>query len=274
MPRLNDLGHGRKDMVMLDPADIIIQKNFNYREIQSEAAQKHIDWLAQSIRENGVQEPIDVKFEGGKVFLVNGECRLLACRKLRKSGLEIFIPAVAVKGDEAEVLAKSMIANGALPPTQLEFGQAAARLLAYGWTEDRVAAYTPPHIAQDGAKAKRYVREAIELHQSPIAVKKAVQEGIDGVQVSPALALHATRTNPLHAEEEIATQARKAKEKGQKVAKRPKGEGKAGKAKKQAISRQEQLERLGDRMADEGTASSHSIAFGAAAKAWNHLRGR
>ena len=73
--------------------------------------------------------------------------------------LAFKIPALAGSAfDEAEVLAKSMVANGALPPTQLEFGAAAARLKGWGWADEKIALYTPPHIAQDGTKAKRYVR--------------------------------------------------------------------------------------------------------------------
>lgn len=272
--RLNDLGHGRKDAVMLDPKDIVIEKGFNYRDIDSEAAQKHIEWLKQSIRENGVQEPIRVKWEDEKAVLVNGECRLIACKQLRKEGLEIFIPALQVKGDEADVLAKSMVANGALPPTQIEFGRAAARLLAYGWSEDKVALYTPPHIAQNASKARRYVRDAVSLHEAPIAVKEAVQHGVDGVKVSPALALQAARKSPLHAEEEIKKVVEKSKASGRKVAKREKGEGQVAKAKKQVASRQEQLEKIGDRLADGVISEEIRGPLRSAAQAWNQLRGR
>ena len=247
--RLNDLGKRAGEVVLLNPKDVIIQKGFNYRDMESAAVLSHIEWLKASIRDRGVQEPIRVKFEEGKVYLINGECRLLACKALRKEGTEVFIPAVTAKGDEAEVLAKSMVANGSLPPTQLEFGAAAARLKGWGWEEKKIALYTPPHIAQDGTKARRYVKEAIELHEAPIAVKKAVTEGVDGVAVSPALALQAARKSPLHAEEEIRKVAAEAKAKGKKAAKRPKGEGVAAKAKKQAKDATDDLLRIGDELA-------------------------
>lgn len=274
MARLNEFAHGRRDAVLLDPKDIIIDKSFNYRDVNSEESRAHIDWLAKSIRENGVQEPIRVRFEEGKITLVNGECRLLACQRLRKAGVEVFIPAITTKGDEADILAASIVANGALPPTQLEYGKAAVRLLAYGWPIERVAQYTPPHIQMSEAAKKRYVREAIQLHQAPIAVKKAVAEGVDGVKVSPALALQAAKRSPLHAEEELASAARKAKEKGRKVAKREKGAGKATRAREQAVSKQEQLLKVGDRMAkmilvEERVGSEMT----AAAQAWRQIRG-
>lgn len=273
--RLNDLGRRGGEVVLLNPKDIIIQRGFNYRDMESEAVAKHIDWLKGNIREHGVQEPIRVKFEGGKVFLINGECRLLACKALRKEGVEVFIPAVTARGDEAEVLAKSMVANGALPPTQLEFGAAAARLKKYGWDDDRIALFTPPHIAQNPSKARRYVREAVELHEAPIAVKEAVKEGVNGIPVSPALALQAARKNPLHAREEIEKIATEAKAAGKSVAKRPKGAGPATKAKAAKETYQESLERIGDRMAtlilDDPEPAG---VLKSAALAWNQTRGR
>lgn len=99
MARLNDFSHGRKDATMLDPRDIVIDKSFNYRDVRSEESRAHIAWLKKSIRENGVQEPIRVRFEEGTITLVNGECRLLACLSLRAEGHEIYIPAISTKGD-------------------------------------------------------------------------------------------------------------------------------------------------------------------------------
>lgn len=282
--RLNELGQGRMEGPKLDPRIIIIRPGFNFRDTTTPAVRAHIDWLKGSIKENGVQEPIRVEYDGEKVYLVNGECRVIACKELWKEGVRVpykdgtngppLVPSIVVKGDEAEVLAASMIANGALPPTQLEFGSAAKRLMALGWPVEKVAQYTPPHIAKDAKKAVRYVKDAVELHNAPLDVKKAVKEGVDGVEVSPALALQAVRKSPLHASEEIASAAAQAKSKGQKVAKRPKGPGKATKAREQALSRQEQLEKWGDIMAEEGLASSHTVRFDSAAKAWNRLRGR
>lgn len=274
MGRLADLGHGRREAIMLDPRDIRIEKGFNYRDTSSEEAKKHIAWLRKTIRESGVQEPIRVTYDDGVATLVNGECRLIACKQLRNEGLEVFIPAIVTKGDEADILAASIIANGALPPTQLEFGKAAVRLLAYGWPIERVAEYTPPHIQMSEAAKKRYVREAVQLHQAPIAVKKAVTDGVDGVKITAALALQAARKRPLHAEEELASAARQAKEKGRSVAKRTKGAGKATKAKEAATSKQDQLIKTGDRMADLVIEAGWGGAIKGAAQAWRQLRGQ
>lgn len=251
MARLTDLAHGKLDAPKLDPRDIIIRKGFNFRDTKSEASQAHIAWLKSSIRDNGVQEPIRVEFIDGKPYLVNGECRLIALRQLWNEGLEVYVPAIQIKGDEAEILAKSMIANGALPPTKLEFGAAATRLQAYGWDKSRIAQFTPPHIAKSASRAKRYVEEAIELHNAPLDVKAAVRDGVDGVKVSEGLALAATRQSRMHAGEIVKQEAEKAKAAGKKEAKRPKGPGKITKAKEAVAKKTRSLEKIGDLMAEE-----------------------
>jgi hypothetical protein len=285
--RLNDLGVRGGEVVLLDPRKIIIRAGFNYRDVESPVAKAHIDWLKANIKDRGVQQPARVEYVGEKVFLVDGQCRVEACKQLWKEGVKVpykgggdgppMVPVITVRGDEAEMLAASMVANGALPPSQLEFGAAAARLLALGWDEDRVAKYTPPHIAVDAQKSRRYVRDAVELHQAPLAVKKAVKEGVDGVEVSAGLALHVTRRNPLHAEEEIKAEVEKAKANGKKVARRPKTAGKATKAKEAALTRTQQLEKIGDGMADnilKGEDGKYPPSLVGAARAWNQLRGR
>lgn len=240
MPRLTDLGHGKLDCPKLDPRDVIIRKGFNYRDTTTPAAEAHILWLMESIKATGVQEPIRVEFDDGKAYLVNGECRLIACQRLWKAG-EVkvpykeggygppLIPAIQKSGDEAEILAASMVANGSLPPSKMEFGAAAARLEAHGWPKEKIALYIPPHIGAKGSKAVRYVREAVELHQAPLDVKEAVRNGVDGVKVTDSLALAATKKGREKAPEIIREAVNQAKSKGETVAKRPKHEGEVAK---------------------------------------------
>jgi ParB-like chromosome segregation protein Spo0J len=277
--RLNDLGKGKLEAPKLRPEIIIIRPGNNYRDMKSEAVQAHIQWLKQSIREEGVKTPIDVEFIDGKVYLVAGECRLTAAQQLRKEGWDGYIPSLAVRGDEATILARSMIDNGGLTPTVLEFGAAVQRLVNQGWELADAAKYIPSSIANTPAKALKFVRDALELHQAPQEVKKAVREGVEGVQVSPALAVQATRKNRMFAADEIKEAAKKAKAAGQKVAKRPKHAGKATKAKEATLSRTQQLEKIGDGMADNilsgpAVARTYPPTLVGGARAWNQLRGR
>lgn len=239
MARFNDLGEGKIEGRKLDPRDIIIREGFNFRDITTEQAQAHIAWLKANIREHGVQQPVRVEYVKGEVFLVDGQCRVEACRQLWKEGVKVpyksggfgppLIPAIVVDGDEAEMLAASMVANGGLPPTKLEFGNAAARLLKLGWTPDKVSLYVPAHIGLTAAMKRRYVTEAVELHQAPLEVKKAVKEGIDGVKISEPAALAATRKDRTTAADTLAKQAKEAKAKGKTEVKRAKDEPRAEK---------------------------------------------
>lgn len=246
MASLRDLSEGRArlEAYKIDPRHIEIKPGFNYRDTTSPEAKAHIAFLKASIRERGVDEPIWVENTGETLYLVDGECRLRALRELWDEGEEIVVPTFSYKGSEDAVLAKSLIANGGLPPTQMEFGKAVERLMAYGWTAERIAHLIPPHLGIKGAKARRYMADALELHQAPLEVKKAVKEGVDGVKVSPALAVAATRGNRLMAADVIKGEVAKAKAAGKKTANRPKGAGKVTKAKADLMDIGDKLARL------------------------------
>lgn len=250
MVMLRSLSQGKLEAYKIDPREIEIRPGFNFRDTSTPEAQAHIAWLANSIAERGVDEPIWVENTGEKIFLIAGECRLLALRKLWDEGNEVYVPTFSYKGDEASVLAKSLAENTGLPPSVIEFGRAAERLLAFGWTVERIASLTPPHLGLTGSKAKRFVKDAVDLQQAPLAVKKAVTHGIDGVKVTEPAALAAVRRNPLQAEEILTKEAREAKSKGKTVLKRPKGAGKATKAKASEREQTEKCLRLADSMAD------------------------
>lgn len=236
MARLTDLSHGKLDTPKLDPRDIIIRPNFNFRDVTTPDAQAHIAWLKQSIMANGVQEPIRVEYTDGKAYVVNGQCRVEACKQLWNEGVKIpykdggsgppLVPTIQIKGDEAELLAASMIANDGLPPTKIDFGRAADRLMKLGWPIEKVSQYVPPHVGlkmNDSGK-KRYVTEAVELHHAPIAVKEAVTKGVDGVTLSEGAALQIARKGRLHADEHVKAATSKAKAAGKTTVKREKQE--------------------------------------------------
>jgi len=252
---LRDMSHGKLEAYKIDPRMVEIREGFNFRDTTTPEAQAHIAWLAESIAERGVDEPITVENTGEKLYLVAGECRLLALRKLWDAGNEVYVPTFSYKGDEAAVLAKSLVENGSLPPSLLEFGRAAERLMVFGWDWKRIAACVPPHLKLKGKKAEKYVKDAVELQQAPLSVKDAVEHGVEvegeTIAVSPALAVQATRKNREKAPEALKKAAVEAKAKGKKEAKRPKTAGKVTKAKVEAEKRTRTLEKIGDDMAKE-----------------------
>jgi ParB family transcriptional regulator, chromosome partitioning protein len=259
--RFQNLGEGKIEGRKLDPRTIKIRKDFNYRDTESESVKAHIAWLKESIKAEGVEKPISVQYIGGEVYLVDGHCRVEACKQLFKEGVKVpyksggfgppLIPALTVDSkNEADIIAASMVANGSLPPTKIEFGVAADRLLKLGWPVDKIALYIPAHVGVKGFKATRYVKEAVELHQAPVDVREAVQKGSDGVKLSDAAALKIARENPLDPKPAIEQEIRKAKAAGKTEAKRPKEAGKVTKAKAAAAKTVEQCLKFADALAD------------------------
>lgn len=234
----------------LRPEIIIIrtdEAHRNYREMNSDAVKAHIAWLKESIRTEGVKDPIDVSFSDDKWYLEAGHCRLTACQQLRKEGWDGYIPCFQIKGDEVAIAKKNLLENTGLTPTLLEIGVQVQRLVNFGLGMEEISKCIPPSITTDPAKALKIAKKALDLNQAPIAVKEAVRRG----EVSAPAAIAIAKKSPLRAAEIIEEQVRTAKEKGQKTAKRPKGAGKATKAKEAEAVRYRSLEKIGDAMAEE-----------------------
>ena len=259
----------------LRPETIVIKKLHNYRDMDTEAVKDHIAWLTQSIMEEGVKKPIDVSYADGTYYLEAGECRLRAAQAARKKGWDGYIPCFMVKGDEATVLRKNLLDNTGLPPTLLEIGKALQQLLDFGQPIEEVVKCVPPSITTDPAKALKVARKALDLNAAPIAVKKAVKEGVDGVKVSEARAVAETRRNPLTAAQRLTEAASAAKAKGKTTIKREKGQGKAGKAKAATQKTVDQCLALADALADVSldlTLDRGEVV--ACAEKYNRSRGR
>lgn len=252
--RLNDLGQGKKDVPKIDPKVIQIRPGFNHRDFSSQRVKDHIEWLKSDIRENGVQEPLRVDWCDRIPWLVNGECRLIAILALIAEGLEIRVPVMQIDGDEPTILAASLRANGGLPPTPLEFGRAAERLTNFGWSASKIAEFVPPHLAT-GRNRETFVRNALELQQAPVAVKEQVREGVDGVEISPALAIHEIRRSKSEAPERIREAAAEAKAKGKSKALRPKTAGPVTIAK----GKTEKALKVADELATMAVSESYSL---------------
>jgi len=255
MAQLRELGKKRWEAYAIDPRQVKIKPDFNPRDTSSVEAKKHISWLKESIRERGVDEPIFIENTGEAIYLIDGECRLRACCELWDEGVQVYVPTISYKGDEVAILAKSLIANNGLPLTILELGKVAERLEAYGWTMEKIASHIAPHLGFSDKKAIQHVKDAVELQQAPVAVKEAVAHGVevDGetIEVSPALAVQATRKSREKAPEIIKDAVVKAKAEGKKSAKREKTAGKATKAKAAVEEKFRSLVEIGDEMAKE-----------------------
>jgi ParB family transcriptional regulator, chromosome partitioning protein len=178
--RLRDLklegGEGQEGF-NVDPRTITVEDGFNPRDFNSPEARAHLEALKASIKALGVKRQIWVRLEGPKdakkVILVDGECRLRAVMELIAEGEEILSVPVIQKSigvtSIADRLVLAMTANEGLPLNQLEVGKTYQRLVAYGWTPEKIAA--------QAGKTDRYVRDALSLAEAPDAVRALVASG-------------------------------------------------------------------------------------------------
>ena len=182
--RLKDLGT-RTDAIKLDPRIIVIEEGHNPRDYKLAENRAHLDNLKASIRQIGVRQPLWVRWEAAtkQVILVGGECRLRSCLELIAEGHEIeSVPVIQVQGNnEAERVRDALTENSGKPLSQWEAGVGYKRLIAFGWSVDRIAA--------ECAVTTRYVSQAIELTDVPEQVKEQLSAG----QITPAVAVKSVR---------------------------------------------------------------------------------
>ena len=130
----------KKDMYNIDPRNIVVQENFNCR------IDFDLDELKDSIRENGVKNPISVipfKDENGneKYRLVDGERRYRATMALISEGADIMrIPALflskSLKPDE--LLIEQLIRNEGKKFSEYEMGIAFRKFIDLGYEPNEI----------------------------------------------------------------------------------------------------------------------------------------
>src|SRR5574343_570733 len=145
---LKEATSGRGDIYKIDPALIHRREGFNKRITFT-----GIDELAESIRENGIREPLKVYLEDGKVWLAQGYRRMRAVDKLISEGHEIkTVPCIAEGkySNEESRLIDQIICNDGIPFNQLEQGFVFQELINLGWNQTDIAkkvSKTPAHVS-------------------------------------------------------------------------------------------------------------------------------
>jgi ParB-like chromosome segregation protein Spo0J len=149
------LASSRSDVFQINPYLIQVKKDWNSRIMNSPDNLAHIDSLAISIATEGVKRPLTVALEGNTVFLVDGECRLLATlRAIEVYGAEIkSIPAITDGrfASEASRVADQIVLNAGKPFSPLEQGAVFVKLIGFGWTPTQISktvGMTPVRISQ------------------------------------------------------------------------------------------------------------------------------
>src|SRR5882757_2418185 len=133
---------GSSDVFKIDPRKLFLKPNWNTRD-ESPELEAHIDMLAQSIAEIGVKEPISVRLEDGKLWVINGHCRTLATlRAIEHYKAEIkTVPVIAEDryANEADLVLQQIVRNSGKPLTTMEQAKVFKKLLDMGWQQAEIS---------------------------------------------------------------------------------------------------------------------------------------
>ena len=147
---LKDITKRRSDLYHADPSTIVEEPEWNRRHDRPELLE-HIQWLKDSIKEEGVRQPITCylrKCSGGsgeELVVTDGHCRLTAVNMLIAEGCEIKTIPVQVEdrhSNAADRILSMITRNGGLPLTPIETGEVLKRLTKLGWTVDQIITKT------------------------------------------------------------------------------------------------------------------------------------
>lgn len=191
---IKTLAEGRSDIHKVNPFLIEVEAGFNVRDFESPELAEHVDNLAQSISVKGVIRPLKVRNKGGKLVLVDGECRLRGViRAIEVYDAEIVtIPVILADRSEsdADAVLGILIENSGLDLTVAGKAEVVKRLLGFGWSKDE--------IAQKAGMSKARVHQLLDFAGLSTEVKALVSDGT----VSASTALQVARD---HAFDDVAT---------------------------------------------------------------------
>lgn len=146
---------GKRDSYPVDPRALKIDPAYNVRDMADPETIAHVRWLADSIKENGVRVPLEVRLDGEEIFVVAGHCRHAATMLAISEGAEVATVMVIPepKGtNEIERTLNLVTSNSGLRLSPLATAEVVRRLLAFGWTNEQVAKRlgwkTPANVEQ------------------------------------------------------------------------------------------------------------------------------
>lgn len=161
------------DMFRVDPRLLTIEPGFNVRDLEAVAAREKLDELKEDIRENGVQDPLEVKLVGDNLVVRSGHRRHKVVMELIAEGHNIIsVPATAQpKGlSPVEELFRINTLNSGEPTSALEKAELVRRAIhVFGCTREQVA-------KRLSFKTVRVVEHYLEIAAMPEPLRKAVRQ--------------------------------------------------------------------------------------------------
>ena len=159
----------RKDMMLVDPKNIIVRDGFNIRHDLGD-----ISSLMQSIQEFGLQVPIKAKKVHGteQYEVIDGHRRMMAIYGLVELGVEFSYVEVAIfSGDESDkILSMLVTGTGQKPLTEFEQSEGIGRLVVD-------AGEKPETIAKKIGKSTPHVYHLLKIFHLPEKYKNKIRDG-------------------------------------------------------------------------------------------------
>lgn len=158
----------RTDMFLVPIGQIEVEEGFNPREDYGD-----IEELAQSIKQNGVRQPLKgFKKRGMEIYvLTDGHRRLKAAQLAIKKGAEIAaLPFLIETQSEDRRTLDLLLMNEGKPLTMLEEAEVYRRLKSYGWSEKQ--------IAKESGKTQTAISNCLLLLTASPALKDKIKQGL------------------------------------------------------------------------------------------------
>jgi len=170
---VKSLMQGRSDTFSVSPFDIHVKPGWNTRDFSLSENQEHVLDLAHSIAARGVQQPLTVYWEDGKLWLSDGECRLrgawYAINVLNAPVMTVPVRTEPQGSNDADRVLSLLVRNSGKPLTRMEKAQTVKRLLNLGWS--------PEQIATESGVTVGTINGLVEVLELPEAVRQRVQQG-------------------------------------------------------------------------------------------------
>lgn len=97
---------GKGEVFNADPRLLVIDPDYNCRDMKSAETQAHIDWLADEIGSQGFnpEMPLTVKRRGDEIIVIRGHCRHAACLKIIERGVELIkVPVMQIASGTSDI---------------------------------------------------------------------------------------------------------------------------------------------------------------------------
>lgn len=197
---IKELAEGRFDVYYINPYHLKVKEGHNTREMESPDNLAHIDDLAQSIAENGVQRPLVAWRENGELYVVDGHCRLAATLRAIEHYGATHIDRVPVQletrgSNEQDRLLAQVTLNSGRQLSTYEQGKLFARLMRLGMSESE--------IAKKLGKSVSHVSQCLSVQEAP----KELRDLVINNQVAHTLAAGAIRDHGADAAAELLSEA-------------------------------------------------------------------